>query len=174
MSRCSRSPGAHSTAGIRGRAPPPQAPRRAGTKSTLRLDDLEAGSALGWLPIPVWNGDTVTVEAAGEVCPSSWYDTRCVGPDGVNGNRLSSYNVLESLPHAALVGVMPQGRAYIGSSQQLLVEQAGRLLLFVNDEDVSNNRGEFHVRVRTSGGAAPSSPRDPVVGSPGLRIDPPR
>jgi C2 domain len=114
----------------------------------LRRDDLEAGRGQGWLPIPVWNGDTLTIAAGGEVCPSSWSRNDCFGPDGADGGRWSSYSVFKNVPHASLVGVMPQGNVYIGSSRQLLVEQAGLLLLFVNDEDVGNNRGEFQVRVR--------------------------
>lgn len=117
--------------------------------SNLTLDNLLAHPTPGWREIPIWNGDTITLEATGSVCPSSISDD-CFGPDGATAGRWSSYSYdgFKDLPHASLIGLLPDGPRAIGRARQLHAEQAGRLLLFVNDTDADNNRGTFHVHLR--------------------------
>ncbi|HWO18805.1 MAG TPA: hypothetical protein VNO30_08510 [Kofleriaceae bacterium] len=113
--------------------------------STVERDELVRDGAPGWRPIPVWNGDTVALEAAGEVCPSS--RSECFGPEGAEPGRWRRYSYVEDVPHAALVAAVPGQGAPIGLHPTIRVTQAGSILLFVNDSDVDNNEGWFDVRV---------------------------
>jgi hypothetical protein len=128
----------------------PMPPRRAAAyqvrvPSTIELEDLTRTGAPGWRPIPVWNGDTVTIDAAGEVCPSS--RSECFGPGGAEPGRWKSYSYVQEVPHAALVAAVPGLSAPIGPQRTIRVTQAGSILLYVNDMDVDNNEGWFDVRV---------------------------
>jgi hypothetical protein len=112
------------------------------------LSDLLGGASPDWRAIPVWNGDTVTIDADGSVCPSSWDRDKCYGPEGVADQWLA-YNLddFKGVPHAALVAYVPGARLYIAASRQLIAEQSGPLVLLVNDRDERNNRGSFRARV---------------------------
>jgi hypothetical protein len=111
------------------------------------LQVLLDGGAKGWAPIPVWNGDTVRIEATGAVCPSS--PDECFGPDGAQEGRWKSYSYegFKNARHASLVAVVPGGRYAFGAHGTIKIEQSGRVLLFVNDTDVGNNSGAFQVKV---------------------------
>lgn len=100
-----------------------------------------------WAAIPVWNGDHVTIRAAGEVCPSS--PTPCYGPEGAEAGRWRGYNYEEfaDARHASLVGVLPGQALEVGSGLDFVAAESGLLLLFVNDTDEGNNEGGFEVRV---------------------------
>jgi hypothetical protein len=128
----------------------PMAPRRRAeyrviVPSTIKFEDLVRTGAPGWRPIPVWNGDTVTIEARGDVCPSS--RSECFGPEGAEPGRWRGYSYVEDAPHASLVAAVPGQGAPIGVHPTIRVTQAGSILLFVNDNDVGNNEGAFDVRV---------------------------
>jgi hypothetical protein len=116
------------------------------------LDDLTAGKDERWTAIPVWNGDRVTIEAGGSICPSR--PTPCFGPDGADPGRWTSYNYDEfkEARHAALVAVLPGEGFVVGERVSLIAEQSGFLLLFVNDTDEGNNEGGFDVRVTVTPG----------------------
>lgn len=116
--------------------------------ATVEPDDLARSGAPGWRPIPVWNGDTVEVEAIGSVCPSS--KDECFGPEGAGPGRWESYSPVKQAPHASLVGATPDGSVPIGPHRVFQVTQAGWLLLFVNDDDVGNNSGGFEVHVKVT------------------------
>lgn len=133
---------------------PPRRPveHRVIVPSTLSLDELTREGAPGWHPIPVWNGDTVTIEADGAVCPSS--RDECFGPGGAEPGRWERYSYLEHEPHASLVAAVPPLAAAvpeealgIGMGRTFQLTQSGLILLFVNDKDVGNNEGAFEVRV---------------------------
>lgn len=111
------------------------------------LKALKDGGDRRWTPVPIWNGDRVTVSARGEVCPST--RASCFGPDGAEPGRWWSYNypAFSETPHASLVGLLPQQRLAIGSQKTFIAEQSGLLLLFANDTDVGNNSGGFDVLV---------------------------
>lgn len=118
------------------------------------LDELTAGKDERWTAIPVWNGDHVTIEASGSVCPSR--PTPCFGPLGAEPGRWTSYNYGEfkEARHAALVAVLPGEGFEVGERISITAHQSGFLLLFVNDTDAGNNDGGFDVRVTVTPGSA--------------------
>jgi hypothetical protein len=115
--------------------------------SRMALKELATKGAPNWRPIPVWNGDTVEITASGSVCPSR--PTPCFGPNGAEPGRWVSYSydAFKNVPHAALVAIAPGENYGIGTARMFRVAQSGRVLLFVNDEDVGNNEGMFEARV---------------------------
>jgi hypothetical protein len=115
--------------------------------STKVLSTLAAEGAPNWRPIPVWNGDTVSIAAAGSVCPSR--PTPCFGPEGAEPGRWARYGYdgFDRARHASLIAIAPGENLNIGASRTFRVAQSGRVLLFVNDTDVGNNDGAFDVRV---------------------------
>ena len=114
--------------------------------ATMTLETLTAHGADGWRPIPVWNGDTITVDACGSVCATG---NKCFGPDGENSGRWTSYNhdLVKAAAHVSLVAVHLGSGIAVGSSRTITVAQSGRMLFFVNDTDVENNSGAFAVHV---------------------------
>lgn len=116
--------------------------------SELTLDALAQGRFEGWRAIPVWNGDTVTIAAMGSVCPSS-RSSDCFGPEGAEEGRWRgySYELFREAPHASLVGIAPDAKLVVGPEARIRVDESGLILLFVNDTDVDNNHGSFHVHV---------------------------
>lgn len=111
------------------------------------LDELMAAEDPRWAAIPVWNGDVITIRATGEVCPSR--PTPCFGPGGAEPGRWRSYNYAEfrEARHASLVALLPGQAIHVGEESRFVVEQAGFLLLFVNDTDEGNNDGGFSAHV---------------------------
>lgn len=111
------------------------------------VDELKDGGHPRWRVIPVWNGDTVTVRATGEVCPSE--PSPCFGPSGAEPGRWAKYNYDEfpTSPHASLVAILPGQAVVVGAERTFVAEQSGLLFLFVNDTDEDNNVGGFTVRV---------------------------
>jgi hypothetical protein len=116
--------------------------------SEATLPALKQGQYANWRPVPVWNGDVVTVAAAGRVCPSRM-SSDCFGPEGAEAGRWRSYSYDEfkDVPHASLVGEVPGMLIPIGPGTRFVAAQSGYLLLFVNDQDTDNNHGEFQVHV---------------------------
>jgi hypothetical protein len=116
--------------------------------STKMIAELVSKGAPGWHPVPVWNGDIVTIEAIGSVCPSS--PRECFGPDGAEEpGRWEGYNYdgYKKVPHASLVAAVPGEHLRVGKARTFAAPQSGYVLLFVNDTDVDNNTGAFNVRV---------------------------
>lgn len=111
------------------------------------IESLKNGADSRWMPIPVWNGDRITVAATGEICPSR--RAACFGPSGAEPGRWASYNysTFAETPHASLVGLLPQQPLAIGSHGTFIAEQSGFLLLFLNDTDTGNNSGGLDVSV---------------------------
>lgn len=111
------------------------------------VDELKGGADPRWTAIPIWNGDTVTIRATGEVCPSE--PTPCFGPAGAEPGRWAKYNydAFATSRHASLVAVLPGQAIAVGDERTFVAEQAGFLILFVNDTDEGNNAGGFDVRV---------------------------
>jgi len=113
--------------------------------SIVKFEDLVQHGSPGWRPVPVWNGDTVTVEARGSVCPSS--RSECFDPAGADPGRWTGYSYFKEARHASLVAAVPGEGYEIGVGRRFQVTQAGSVLLFVNDEGVGNNSGAFEVHV---------------------------
>lgn len=118
--------------------------------STKTLKELLTTGAPGWIQIPVWNGDRVTVTAQGSVCPSS--PSECFGPAGAEPGRWQGYSYPEfaDLPHASLVALAPGQHFGVGAGHTMTMSESGHLFLFVNDTDVGNNSGTLDVRVLVS------------------------
>ena len=111
------------------------------------VDALKDGADPRWTVVPIWNGDTVTIRTTGEVCPSE--PTPCFGPAGAEPGRWANYNydAFATSRHASLVAVLPGQAIAVGAERAFVAEQAGFLILFVNDTDEGNNTGGFDVRV---------------------------
>lgn len=113
----------------------------------MSLDDMESGRSATWRAVPVWNGDRVTIRASGRACPSG--PSECFDADGAEPGRWTSYGYRQfrDARHIALVGVLPNQTFVVGREATFTAEQAGLLLLFVNDTDEGNNEGGFQVHV---------------------------
>lgn len=111
------------------------------------LEELKDGEDKRWAPVPVWNGDRVTVRARGEICPSR--PTPCFDADGAEPGRWRGYNYddFSEARHASLVGILPAQPIAMGVEKSFIVQQSGLLLLFANDTDPDNNEGGFDVEV---------------------------
>ncbi len=116
------------------------------------LEALKDGKDRRWAPVPVWNGDRITIEAEGEICPSR--PTPCFDAAGAEAGRWEGYNysMFKRARHASLVALLPGQELEVGPRASFVVEQAGFLLLFVNDTDEDNNQGGFEVRVTVEPG----------------------
>ena len=133
----------------------PMAARAAGAAELFvdparSLAQLAAGKDPRWIAVPVWNGDRITVRAEGEVCPSR--PTPCFDADGADLERWSNwqrynYDAFSDAPHASLVALLPGQAVPVGREATFVAEQAGLMLLFVNDTDEDNNAGGFVVHV---------------------------
>lgn len=92
-------------------------------------------------------GDTVLIEADGEITPSD-PDVPLHGPDGVPDRpsaRVFNVEGAEEANHNSLIGrIGEDGAAFqVGSQLQSKADTDGRLFLGINDVDVANNAGEF-------------------------------
>lgn len=132
---------------VRAMAPRPDVTVELFVNGERNLDQLERGDDRRWTAVPIWNGDTITVRAVGQVCPSD--PNECFGPEGAGPGRWRSYNydVFADAPHASLVALLPGQAVPIGQGATFVAEQSGFLLLFVNDTDEDNNTGGYDVRV---------------------------
>jgi hypothetical protein len=142
-------------------AAPGQAPATASTPATtppagstsrqLRFE-VTVPSERDWTDtgIDLLEGDTFRITAEGTI---NYTSSSTCGPEG--GPR-SFRDLIRVLPvndvgRGALIGKLGEGgvvRAfYVGKSNELVAERKGRLFLGVNDDDYSNNRGSFKVKV---------------------------
>jgi hypothetical protein len=121
----------------------------AGTGGVIIVQGDSQGTDTG---VDVRRGDRVTVEATGSVVANTRFGA--VSPEG----RSETYTVRQNYPVAdvgggALVGYiqMRNGQRsrpfYVGNQNSFTAPVDGRLFLFVNDDDYSNNSGSFSVRV---------------------------
>lgn len=111
----------------------------------IAYDTLVKTGMPEWMAVPVWNGDTVSIEAVGSVCPSS--PSECFDPTGAAEGRWRDHNIHREGHHASLIAATPGAMLEIGHTRTFRVEQSGLVMLFVNDKDVGNNSGWFRARV---------------------------
>lgn len=132
---------------VRAMPPRPAASFQLFVDGARSLQQLKSGADQRWAPVPVWNGDRIIIEAAGEICPSR--PTPCFDANGAEPGRWSSYNyaMFSGARHASLVAVLPGQTAEVGVQGSFVAEQSGFLLLFANDTDEDNNVGGFDVMV---------------------------
>jgi hypothetical protein len=96
--------------------------------------------------ITVKKGDRVAFTTSGRI---SYGQAMTAGPDGDNTVRRADYPV-PAMPVGGLIGRVGNGTPFpIGSnSQPIVVPNAGRLMLGVNDSELGDNSGAFTVAVR--------------------------
>jgi hypothetical protein len=133
-------------------------PGRAPHPSTATTQTVTVSSKGPWTDTGIYltKGEPVTIAASGQVDhdgPSR--GSPPAGPDGDPQARLRKYNVLWEAPHAALIGELvgsTQGHPFlIGSHYHTEgVDQAGLLLLGVNDHGRTNNTGVFTARIEVA------------------------
>jgi hypothetical protein len=118
---------------------------------------VEVPSTHQWTGTGVYllKGERVTISGSGEVSHDTSRPGPPVGPNGDTQSDLTKYSILQSANHAALIGEIVGntpgppflvGRYYHKDS----ISKSGLLLLGVNDQDVSNNRGTFIARIDVS------------------------
>ncbi len=97
--------------------------------------------------IKVTKGDKISIRASGEVTFGIMAGSG--GPEGIN--FFPSYNYFENLSHGCLIGRIAQSEddpwTYIGASADFTADRSGELQFNVNDNDPSNNVGEFEVKI---------------------------
>jgi len=127
---------------------------RAATSGAVTTSDIApAGSVLvqanqQWndAGITVQKGDRVAFTTSGRV---SYGQAMTAGPDGENSVRRADYPV-PAMTVGGLIGRVGNGTAFpIGSNfQPIVMPNAGRLMLGVNDNELGDNSGAFTVAVR--------------------------
>jgi hypothetical protein len=124
----------------------------------------------GYLRIPVAEGERVEITAAGRVQPSAKkHPERVAGPDGIptiatkiQFNQPGFRGCL-NCNHAALVGQIGPTPFVIGAHRAFTVDNAGLLLLAINDRKVSDNAGGFEVVVTVTPEGGPRDDDSHVV-----------
>jgi hypothetical protein len=94
-------------------------------------------------------GQSVAIEANG-IIQSSPDPATAAGPDGDPNPDLRQFNVIPG-NHAALIGRVGSGEPFlVGAHQSFVPAVSGRLMLGINDLDVSTNSGSFmaHITVQ--------------------------
>lgn len=99
--------------------------------------------------IDVRSGDQIYVDARGDI-----QLTRDAGSrTSANGSGRGSNNYpVPGFAAGALIGKINDGRPFsVGAGGRITVPDSGRLWLGINDDDVSDNSGQFDVRVSSNG-----------------------
>jgi len=117
---------------------------------------VRAGASPGWVPIPLLNGDSIRIEAKGNVTihPGILQGvpfSEPSDPDGLPPSGRGRPNPIPEcaeLPHSALVAAFAGECKFIGRRFEARnIPQAGQLLLGVNDTDIGNDQDGFEVTV---------------------------
>jgi len=94
--------------------------------------------------IVLQEGDYVKISASGRMFLGTF--AGYASPEGKV--FFARYNYVNDMPHGALLAAVGDTAVYfIGSKAEFVAPAKGMLVLFVNDNDPGNNRGEFTVRV---------------------------
>jgi len=140
----------------------------------------------GYVVIPVAEGEVVEVSATGKVQPSAKkHPDRVAGPDGIPTIKTKiqfnqpGFRGCPGCDHAALIGQIGTTGMVVGSHKKFTVENAGLLVLAINDVKVIDNAGFFDVTVSVSlpaseGGSAraPSKKKGSAADSGPAGMDP--
>ncbi|MFL6229504.1 MAG: hypothetical protein ACJ741_12070 [Pyrinomonadaceae bacterium] len=128
---------------------------RSPRESTVTVPGTSRGTDTG---LDLRAGDRVTVTASGRVVAGRRAGE--VGPEGGQTNGVGAILGTRPVPNAgvgALIGYvrLANGQAtqpfFIGSQQTFTVQDDGRLILLVNDDNYSDNGGSFSARVVVNG-----------------------
>ena len=125
---------------------PPSGSERTAETVVGRSVDVPGTSAWVDTGVDVQAGQEVRVDASGRVFHN---ETESVPPDGTPQPRRRGSDVLPERGHGALLGRFGEDGApfFVGSSALLIVQDAGRLYLGINDLGVDNNAGAFAATV---------------------------
>lgn len=124
-------------------------------------------SGPGYVVIPVAEGEQVEVSATGKVLPNAKkHPDRIAGPNGIPVLKTKiQFNQpgfrTPDINHAALIGQIGSTGMMVGEHKTFTVENAGLLVLAVNDVKVSDNEGFFDVKVTVTLPAATATARAP-------------
>ena len=117
-------------------------------------DGVVVSAQQKWTPsgLVVRSGDRLTFSSNGDIQLSA--DANDIaGTAGSRSGRTAAGAPLPSAPAGALIGrVGTNGPVFaIGDQASLTVRENGQLFLGVNDDEVSDNRGEFRVKIQRAG-----------------------
>ncbi len=111
----------------------------------------------GYIVVPVAVGEQVEVTAKGMVQPNAKkYPDRKAGPKGIPtiSTKIQfnqpGFRGCEGCDHAALIAVVGGQNLVIGEHKTFTVENAGLLVLAINDLKVVDNAGAFDVEIKVS------------------------
>lgn len=110
-----------------------------------------------YVVIPVAEGETIEVTATGKVQPNvKKHPDRVAGPDGIPTIQTKiqfnqpGFRGCPGCDHAALIGQIGSNGFVVGSKKSIKVENAGLLVLAINDLKTEDNAGGFDVKVTVS------------------------
>jgi hypothetical protein len=117
-------------------------------------DGIVVSARQQWTPtgMTVRSGDRVTFQTSGEIQLSN--DAKDVaGPAGALSQRKAPGSPLEGNFAGALIGRVGTGEPFPigGPSATVTMPAAGQLFLGINDDELSDNRGEFRVKIERAG-----------------------
>jgi hypothetical protein len=108
--------------------------------------DVPANESFTDTGIDLRAGQSVTIDANG-IVQSSPDAATAAGPDGDPNPDLRKFNVIPG-NHAALIGRVGSGEPFfVGAHQSFVSTASGRLMLGINDLDVSTNSGIFVAQI---------------------------
>jgi hypothetical protein len=125
-------------------------PGRPGSHQGMREREVVVSADVPWndAGIDVRAGQSVYFEARGKV---RWGKDREDGPDGENNSPHNPARPLPNRPGAALIGTVGIDSGdifFIGADEgPFRVRNSGRLYLGINDDVLTDNRGNFRVTV---------------------------
>jgi hypothetical protein len=110
-----------------------------------------------YVVIPVAEGESIEVTATGKVQPNvKKHPDRVAGPDGIPTIQTKiqfnqpGFRGCPGCDHAALIGQIGSNGFVVGSKRTIKVENAGLLVLAINDLKTEDNAGGFDVKVTVS------------------------
>lgn len=103
---------------------------------------LEINSFVNTTNIFLKKGEKIKIKASGNINFGTWAGYG--GPNGVDG--FENYNKIQGFRHGALLATIGnQNAVAVGNEVTITANQNGKLFLYVNDSDPSNNSGSFIV-----------------------------
>jgi small nuclear ribonucleoprotein (snRNP)-like protein len=135
-------------------APTPTSPGTSGTAGQTGDRVLTLPANLQWLDtgVTVRQGQQLGISATGEITLSADGNDKA-GPSGAFSGRMVARAPLPTAPAGALIGRIGNGRPFgIGAGpSNISAPGAGRLYLGINDDNVSDNAGQYQVHLGGAG-----------------------
>ena len=110
--------------------------------SRLQYRYIDVDSYSKSTEITLYAGDRINMEAWGEISFGTFAGSG--GPNGITG--FSSYNIVPGFNHGSLLYRIGSGNwSAVGESKTFVADISGKLQMMVNDNDPSNNTGNFSI-----------------------------